>query len=547
MFVLFALAASIAVAQPDSGLVKRLVLPASPEADRRRLAELTGDSSMADGLLQSPSRLLTRDWPRRRVQLRLIAPEFHLVHNSTLPHSFNEGALWAGVGVNTRTMAGVVLRSGPVTVILAPQRLTEQNLPFQTFTAPGGAGESRSPLASPFHLPPGSMDLPQRFGAVERERFDPGQSSITIASRAVAMGVSTEQQWWGPGVRNALVLSAQAPGIPHLFVRTNRPWKTRAGAIEAVWQLGQLQESEYFMAKPRQRPSDGWRSWSAVAASWRPSFEPSLTVGLTRAVYAPWRDRGVRTPFPPSAIFDAFVPVGRPWRVPGDTLLTTGVRRDQLFSLFGRWVKPAAGFEVWGEWGRYAEPGSVGELFTQLHHSHGVTMGAQILRPLGRGASPSMTGTNWRVQLELTDLEPSISYRVQPFGEWYASRAVPQGYTQQGRVIGAAIGPSGSSQWGAMDLVGRRWSLGVYGTRIRWENQAMYTYLREFRRADVSLIGGVRGTIETPAGRIAVEYASTDRANFLFQARPMPDGTERGIDLRNGTLRLTVTLGGWTR
>jgi len=236
--------------------------------------------------------------------------------------------------------------------------------------------------------------------------------------------------------------------------------------------------------------------------------------------------------------------VGNPWRAPGDTLLTEGNRRDQLFSFFGRWAKPAAGFEVWGEWGRHVGPGSLGELFTQLHHSRGYTVGTQVLRPVGRvrpGARPAL---RWRLQAEITELEPSISYRVQPFSEWYASRAVPHGYTHMGRVIGAAIGPSGSSQWGATDLVGRWWSVGVYGTRIRWENQALYTFASEFRRADLSIIGGLRGAFDTGLGRVAVEYANTQRANYLFQSQPQPDGSERGVDLLNQTVRVTVTVGG---
>ena len=543
MFVLLAMALSVGASQPNPGVIYRLVLPGSPEADRRRLAELAGDSLASDGLLTAPSRILTQRLSTRRFSLHLVAPEFHLVRNSALPQAFNEGALWPGRGMNTRTSAGVVLHAGPVALVLAPQRITEENLPFQTFSAPGAAGRARDPLASPFHLPPGSMDLPQRFGTTPRELLDPGQSSLTVTVGGLAAGVGTEQQWWGPGIRNALILSTQAPGIPHAFIRTARPWKTRLGTFDGVWQLGKLEESGYFLVQPRERPADGWRSWSAVAGTWRPNFEPTLTLGVARAVYAPWRDRGERV-VPVSAAFDALLTVGNPWSAPGDTLLSAGKRRDQLFSLFGRWVRPAAGFELWGEWGRHVEPGSVGELFTQLHHSRGYTVGAQLLRPIGRVRSRSRPALEWRLQGELTDLEPSISYRVQPFTEWYASRAVPQGYTHRGRVIGAAIGPSGSSQWGAMDLMGRWWSVGLYGTRIRWENQAMYTYPREFRRADLSLIGGVRGTLETVLGRVAVEYASTQRANYLFQSQPQADGSERGVDLVNQTVRVTVTVGG---
>ena len=57
------------------------------------------------------------------------------------------------------------------------------------------------------------------------------------------MGVSTENLWWGPGVRNSLIMSNNAPGFGHISFNTTAPVLTKIGSFE--WQLisGVLQNS----------------------------------------------------------------------------------------------------------------------------------------------------------------------------------------------------------------------------------------------------------------------------------------------------------------
>jgi hypothetical protein len=107
--------------------------------------------------------------------------------------------------------------------------------------------------------------------------------------------------------------------------------------------------------------------------------------------------------------------------------------------------------------------------------------------------------------------------------------------------VGAAIGPSGSSQWAAADWLQERWSVGGFVGRVRWENQALYTYLPEFRRADLSLFPGVRGAGAVGPVRFQASYAYGIRLNYLFQARPVTEVRDRGVDLVNHTLSVTLT------
>ena len=107
----------------------------------------------------------------RDFRLHVLASELDGAFNSDLPLSINEGSVWAGRGLSGRSQVGVTLSYGSVTAVLAPEIWGTQNLDFQTFSypenipRPGDIGERmRHPLASPFHYPPHSIDLPQRLG-----------------------------------------------------------------------------------------------------------------------------------------------------------------------------------------------------------------------------------------------------------------------------------------------------------------------------------------------------------------------------------------------
>src|SRR6185369_13523736 len=109
---------------------------------------------------------------------------------------------------------------------------------------------------------------------------------------------------------------------------------------------------------------------------------------------------------------------------------------------------------------------------------------------------PGSHGGAIRLHGEVTNLEQNTNYRYRPVGSIYTSRVVPQGYTQLGQSLGAAIGPGSSSQSVAGDYVHARWSLGIVGQRIRWNEdahaQTPYPDFKGWCESDVSLIAGIR-------------------------------------------------------
>ena len=128
-----------------------------------------------------------------------------------------------------------------------------------------------------------------------------------------------------------------------------------------------------------------------------------------------------------------------------------------------------------------------------------------------------------RIQAEHTYLEKSTTFRHRPVGTYYTSRAVVQGYTHEGRVLGAAIGPGASSHWLAIDYLAPTWQVGLFGGRIRQFNDALYDapLLGEFYlklcHHDVSLWGGVRAAYDGPLGKLEASLAAGQRMNLHFQ------------------------------
>ncbi|HQR94864.1 MAG TPA: capsule assembly Wzi family protein, partial [Sediminibacterium sp.] len=59
-----------------------------------------------------------------------------------------------------------------------------------------------------------------------------GQSFAKVNLGKISIGASSENLWWGPGINSSLLMSNNAPGFLHAFIRTNKPIKTPIGNIE---------------------------------------------------------------------------------------------------------------------------------------------------------------------------------------------------------------------------------------------------------------------------------------------------------------------------
>jgi hypothetical protein len=511
-------------ARSDSApAASHLVLIGSPEEDRRRLAQLLGKSTTAGSLIRSASASMTDTTPRswREISWNWLRPSGQITWNSQLAFSLNDGAQWAGRGFTAAATGGIHAQIGRVSLNLAPQIWTTENRPFPTLP-PGDP--DRSGFSSPWHAGAISADLPLRFGYRSTTAFDFGESALWITGKGVAAGIAAESQWWGPGQRNALLMSNNAGGIPHAFVRTATPVRTRVGDFEGRWMIGGLTESRFF----DDNPDNDLRSASGAVFTFTPAADRNVTAGVARVVYAGIPGVGAL----PARALDAF---GRWGEGSNVRSATSGRAAEQLTSLFARYVFPHSGAEAYGEWSRVVLPASIRSILLAPQFTQGFTVGMQWM-------TPREVGPRWRAQVEFTNLEQSPKSRAADTLSFYVSRIVPQGYTQRGQVVGAAIGPGASSQWFALDRLTGSHDLGVFVGRIRWDQDAYYVQPTSvvYFAFDVSVFSGIRGGWRHFGREIYAELWSQRRYNYLFQNSLHGFSRDAAFDKRNITLRFRV-------
>ena len=95
--------------------------------------------------------------------------------------------------------------------------------------------------------------------------------------------------------------------------------------------------------------------------------------------------------------------------------------------------------------------------------------------------------------------------------------------------------------WVAIDRLTSRWSLGMYGERVRWNNDALYReYLAYPNRHDVSLRAGVRAGARWLGYDALLDASWGRRINYLFQnSTYLP--SYRTVDVRVPQLRFSLT------
>ncbi len=529
-FVPFARAAAQAPASaPFVGVnATALATVGSPSDERARVRQLSGDSAAAGYLLRTPTPLVPlRLGVGTSYAVWFIAPEALVSTNSAIATPANDGALWAGRGVSTLVRAGIALRASRVTLVFDPEFTYAQNRGFQT-VASGLTGQTSTtgPYAAPWYTGAYSADLPLRFGDLPYATLGWGQSRVSVDAGPLVAGVSSENQWWGPGVRNALLLGNSAEGMMHAFVQTARPLRTRIGDVEGRAIIGSLTPSLYFR-QPAGSPSG--RALSGAVVTLRPSADTTVTVGFERMVLTP-----VHSGF--DVFGHALDVLYRNQNLGSGTTPSTPRSSDQLTGAFARWLLPSARSEVYAEFSRSELPRSVRQFLIAPLYTGAYTLGVAHGWRAPQGASVI-------VRAELTDLEQTRKFSDLPAPpDYYTGRAAPGGFTNRGQVLGAAIGPGSQSQYLGVDYYARTWQFGTFAERVRNQNDALYRqFAANLARHDVTLGGGVRGGLRLPALDVRGELAATNRLNYLFQNGQSNIFALGTVDVSNIALRFSLS------
>ncbi|HSW29001.1 MAG TPA: capsule assembly Wzi family protein [Longimicrobiales bacterium] len=434
-----------------------------------------------------PWKLGVRLGPRRplgdRAWVGGVVAEACLLLNSSFPEGQNDGSVWSGRGLTGIVAAGGTVGLGPVEIAVRPVAFLAQNSAFDL--APAGSDGFGYPWST-------GIDAPQRFGPGAYSRIEPGESSAGIVVRGVRLGAGSESLWWGPGLRNAIVLSNNAGGFPHVGLGTNGPVHVGIGVLEAQWVWGRLAHSDWW---DETRAAQD-RFFTGAVVSYSPRVLPGLTVGASRVFYRLMPEAGLGA----GEYLLVLQGVEKKALATGENPTGDDVH-DQLGSVFARWV--FAGSEVYGEWARNDHAWDYRDLVTQLGHSAAYTLGLRRVIGLEGGRLLALTG-------EASHLERSSTSQIRAVPTYYVHHRVPQGYTHRGQILGAGIGPGGNVQFLGADLYHRGGRVGTFVQRRVHDNDAFYAQATE------ESIGGNHVSMDVGASALIFKGALEVGLGFML-------------------------------
>lgn len=369
--------------------------------------------------------------------------------NSRFPHSENNMAAWYGRGNTIELKTGAYITSKFVTLNFNPHIIYHENKDFlrPRFIPRDREGRIR-------YIPEGIdaiMDAPFRFGPDPFSLFDFGNSSLRLHYSKYEIGISTEPLIWGPAIQYPLIMSNNAPGIPHFFVNIIEPINIPYfGNIQFRWIFGYPHQSDYYDGDG----ADETRFTNAVNFAYSPNFYKNLTLGITR-VYHLYEVDGLSLNNI-TRIFDPFSRAAIVRTQGGDAVRQA---RNQTASFYFQLKLPQANAKIYAEIYREDHSYNLRDLLVQPLHNSAYNFGLQKISYLP-----------WidflKTSIEITNLTESQLSQVRHQTFFYSHSRIRQGHTNNGQLLGAAIGPGSNSQFVAFDAYKDDYKVGVFAQRV---------------------------------------------------------------------------------
>lgn len=350
------------------------------------------------------------------------------------PYGWQDGPMIPAKGWQQLSSMGARLRYGRLEVQLRPEWVTADN---QQFDNP------------PVRVV--KIDNPDRMGTEPYRAAFWGQSFAKLHFGPLALGYGSENVWWGPGLRGAMLMSNNAPGVRHATIHSNRPIRTPIGHFEFQLMGFRPQYSGFFgyattydtsLVPPRApdiQPEDTLaflgtspHSWvSAGMVTWQPSFIPGLFVGATRGVQMVDKPRRL-----PLYYLSAFLPADTEGEYSDQGQFG---RRNQLVSVFGRYLFHQSNAEVYAEIGREDWWYDHRDFINDPDHTTAWLLG---MRRIYGGHRPNRFV---EVTVEYTRTQNPASMIARGFGYSFYTHNTGRGWTHRGQIMGEGM-PPGSNR-----------------------------------------------------------------------------------------------------
>ena len=395
--------------------------------------------------------------------LRLLPLSIRQQYNSHHPYGWNDGPMIPARGYQTMITAGFYARKGILSIQIQPELIYAQNKNFAGFPTSHTDSIWRSYYTAVLNV----IDAPEKYGTGSYSKIFAGQSSVRLNYCKLSFGISTENIWWGPGIRNALIMSNNAPGFPHLSLNTTSPLSSPIGTFEGQIISGLLKNSgilppdttRTFNGQQLYVPKSTHKRYlNGMIITWQPKWTKGLHLGLTRVFYLYKSDI--------ESSLDGYLPVvGHFFK--GKTKSEDEKLRDQMLSIFFRLVLPNDHAEFYAEFGRNDHSQNVNDLLQEPEHSRAFLIG-------GKKIFTTSKNTDVELMAEFTNLQLPTTFLVREQNSWYVHHQVRHGYTHLGQIMGAGIGSGANSQTIAINWIKGIRRTGVMLERVVRNNDFYY-------------------------------------------------------------------------
>ncbi len=449
-------------------------------------------------------------------------------YNSHHPYGWNDGGMIPSKGFQTQFSGGITFTAGRFSIQARPEWVYAQNPSFETFPT-----DQNDFYWDRYYQWLNRSDIPEKFGDKPYTKLFAGQSSIRYNAGAVSIGISTENLWWGPGRRNALVMSNNAPGFVHATINTLQPVQTKIGFFEGQLIAGNLSASgilppernryDLFNNRLYVPKKDGSRYIAGVMLSWQPKWIKGLFIGFTKVSYLYQSDI--------SGIADI---------LPLEGAIRSTAEKNKLKaslgSLFVRYVMPGEKAELYMEYGRSDKSPTLINLVTDNGYPRAYVAGFRKLFPSRHAAYIEFASEFTQIQLPTAEL-------IQTGSSWYTHPTVRHGYTHTGQVLGAGIGPGSNSQMADISWVKGFNKVGIMFERILRNNDYFYNafvIIQDYTRKWVDLSTTVHADWQFRHFLLSSKLGLIRSLNYEWYNFPGLRYFQNGYDVLNFHANLSV-------
>ncbi len=418
-----------------------------------------------------------------KIDFKILPVDYNLEFSSNHPYNRNNGTMIPNKGFQHILSLGLYAKIGPLYITIKPEHHYAENKSFDGFW-----DKHRDIIWERRYILWNRIDLPERHGNIRHNETHIGQSSIRLNFKNLSLGISNENLWWGPSMRNSIMLSNNARGFKHISFNTIKPIETKIGDFE--WQLisARLENSGYkpsgfdrksagfpiYIPKINQSgETDDWRYMQALLLSYSPKWIEGLNFGYIRWVQ----------------FYSALVE-GRYWWMSGNTnyfpVFSNLFRKndinpsheaqtDQAAGLFLRWLWADSNTEIYTEYHFNDSKVNLRDLLLDSRHARAFTIGFQKF----------FKKSSLKLNFEWTQMEQTGGRILRDAGSWYAHHFVYDGFTNKGEVIGSSIGPGSNSQYISITKLKEKFKLSLGLEIIHHDNDFYYLSFensKDFRR-----------------------------------------------------------------